>query len=168
MLISQSTKVSTGTLYNTSSGFKTALSRRSVRPSRLRTRHTSPRSSVPATVSSRQEASSHFSEWSLVSITQLIYSLRIILRACNASIWQLRQPYPITMLIAQSIAAENVIDLPQDMFPNIAPNIDQCTGLPAGYRPLAHIIHDTPVTSDHRTHMLAMAADATIKSFDIE
>ena len=52
--------------------------------------------------------------------------------------------------------------------PKHCPNIDQHTGLPAGYRPLTHIIHDAPVTSDHHTYMLAVAADATIKSFDIE
>ena len=51
--------------------------------------------------------------------------------------------------------------------PEHCPNIDQRTGIPPGYRPLAHIVRDAPVTSDHNTHMLAVAADATIKSFDI-
>ena len=51
--------------------------------------------------------------------------------------------------------------------PEHCPNVDQRTGIPPGYRPLTYIIRNAPVTSDHNTHMLAVAADATIKSFDI-
>ena len=52
--------------------------------------------------------------------------------------------------------------------PSLCPYVDCCTRISADYRPLPRLIHNVPLSNNHLSTMLAVAGDATIKSFDIE